>query len=101
MVHFKKKTFFGNRYSLQKLIEFRDLIERYFALDSNSDHKEITNLRAKINNLIQIIDEIISEANVSTYVLGFPGEGYVPELGPSVGEEVPVLNYKSPEEYEK
>ena len=30
MVHYKNKTFFENKYNLNKLIEFRNLVTKYF-----------------------------------------------------------------------
>lgn len=94
MVHHKKKTIFGNIYSIKKLNKFRILIDDYFKMTKSSgDEKEITFHRAEINKMLLCIENIVSEANVSLYVLGFPGEGYVPELGPSVGEKVSVLQY--------
>lgn len=90
MIHFKKKTVFGNSYSLRKLIEFRILVKQYFKLAGPNfehisiiDHEGISNLRTKLNKLIRAIDQIMLEANIEPTIV-------VTRLGRT--DEVCILN---------
>ena len=75
MTHFKKKTFFENRYSLSKLNEFLNLIEQYFGTVGWNykvpiiEHEGVRNLRTRINKLIPTIDKIILESDVPANIL--------------------------------
>ena len=62
MTHFKKKTFFENRYSIKKLTEFRNLTEKYFS--PNLGVQQEQNIRPEINKLIVLIEKIIKEADI-------------------------------------
>ena len=75
MTHFKKKTFFENKYSLNKLNEFLNLIEKYFGTvgwnykEPIIYHTEVRNLRTRINKLVPILDKIILESDVPAYAI--------------------------------
>ena len=75
MTHFKKKTFFENRYSLIKLNEFLNLIKQYFGKVKWTDkvpiieHEGVRNLRTRINKLIPTINKIILESDVQAIIL--------------------------------
>ena len=88
MAHYKKKTFFGNRYSLNKLTKFRDLVKKYFEILNNTpnfpqdrsinnsyfikgvlpENIEAKNIRSKINNLLDTIEGIVLDADINPSV---------------------------------
>ena len=74
MVHYKSKTFFENTHSLNKLIEFRRLVEKYFKMVGPNfkipiiEHEEVSNLRMNINNMIRSIEYIMLAANIDTTI---------------------------------
>lgn len=95
MTYFKKKTIFGNRYALKKLIEFRSLTENYFKLVGPSsyiphiiEHGELKNLRTKINTCIHIINQVITEANINKTTMA-----YDPYFTEGNTGEVDILDY--------
>ena len=75
MTHFKKKTFFENRYSLIKLNEFLNLIEQYFRTVGWNykvpivEHEGVRNLRTRINNLIPTINKIILASDLQANII--------------------------------
>ena len=98
MIHYNKKTFFGNRYSLDKLIEFRNLLIDY----SNNIHhhpdlppikrnlienQKATNIRTEINKNINSISKILLEAGLLIHIVyRFP-----PATGGGI-ENIDLLN---------
>ena len=94
MTHYKKKTIVGNRYSLNKLTEFRNLVDQYFKLagpvfihPSIIDHKGIASLRAKINKSIHSLCQIMIEADVIPEVMYTSSP-----IRDNVSEDIDLLN---------
>ena len=97
MTHFKKKTIFGNKYSIKKLTEFRDLVVRYFKNLSNNpnpnpnpnpnfpqdkaihnpyaiegvlfESKEAKKIRSEINKCFYTIEGIMLDAEIDPSVI--------------------------------
>ncbi|MDE0092196.1 MAG: hypothetical protein OXN83_02790 [Oligoflexia bacterium] len=84
MTHFKRKTFFENRYSLNKLIEFRNLVVDYSKnLSYNPyfpptrrdlvENQKAINIRTEINKVIDSVRKILLEANIPVGIIySFP-----------------------------
>ena len=80
MTHYKKKTIVGNRYSLNKLTEFRNLVVDYSKnLSYNSlfpptkrnliENQKATNIRTEINKNIHSISKILLEAGLLIHIV--------------------------------